>query len=116
MVFQFGNTIPQLLERFVGLELRVSLHNHEERLQSVCQHVLGLHLLLIGAGLAGHGARLDNGLESLLFMLHVAFADLDQLGQFIVALLEQDIDIAPVALNIVFKRDKPVVDSDDIYD
>jgi hypothetical protein len=45
-------------------------------------------------------------------MLHIAFADLDQLGEFIVTLLEQHIDVTPVALYIILQGNKTVVDDD----
>ena len=72
--------------------------------------LVGLRFLVHRDRLLVHGASLDDPLERVAFVIHVAFADVEQLGQFVVPLLEHDIDVGPGFVDIVLQRHKTVID------
>jgi hypothetical protein len=47
-------------------------------------------------------------------MLHIPFTDLEQLGEFIIALLEKEIDITPSFVNIVLHLHKAVIEDNPV--
>ena len=57
-------------------------------------------------------AGADHALERFAFVQHVLLADLDQLGQFVVTLLEQDVDVRPRTGHVVLEIDQAVVQRD----
>ena len=57
-----------------------------------------------------HSARRDHALQRARFELLVLLADLDQLGQFVVALLEQHVDVRPGLGNSVLDLNQIVID------
>ena len=67
-----------------------------------------------GARLRHCGAGAHDFFQRFLFVLHVLPAAVDELGQFIVALLEQHVDIGPGLLQTLAYRDQAVVDADQI--
>ena len=64
-------------------------------------------LLVLAAGLRDFGQRI--ALE-----LHVTLGDVEQLGQFIVPLLEQHINVGPGLINVILDRNQTVVNRDQI--
>ena len=58
--------------------------------------------------------RLDDALQGFLLELFILLAYLDQLGQFIVPLLEQHINIRPRLGDSMLARDQPVIQHDAI--
>ncbi|MNP18248.1 hypothetical protein D3C76_1107210 [compost metagenome] len=60
---------------------------------------------------AGHGiARDDHLLQGLPLVLHVLLAGLHQLGQFLMALLEQHVDVRPGLADAVLEAYQAVVE------
>jgi len=72
-------------------------------------------VLLLARG-KNAGARAHDGVQGLLFMAHVLLAGLHQLGQFVVPLLQQHIDIGPGLGGFMLEVDQPVVDQNDVTD
>ena len=56
------------------------------------------------------GARLHHFFQGLLLELHVLLAGFHQLGQFVVALFEQHVNIRPGAADVVLECDQSVIE------
>ncbi|MCY1361031.1 hypothetical protein D9M69_476820 [compost metagenome] len=102
-----------MAEAVVGLQLRVVLGQGEELPEAGAQAALRLAqgadvVLLAGAGHGGAGG--DHPLQGGLLVLHVLLAGLHQLGQFLVTLLEQHVDVRPGLAHPVLEAHQAVVE------
>ena len=52
--------------------------------------------------------------QRLLLVLHVSLDGLDQIGDFVVALLEQHVDVGPGAVVLIAQPHQPVVENDGV--
>ncbi|MNZ99653.1 hypothetical protein D3C78_1189880 [compost metagenome] len=102
-----------MLEALVGLELRVVLRHREQLAEAGAQAALGATEGTDVALLAGAGhrtARGDHRLEGGALVLHVLLAGFHQLGQLIVALAQQHVDVRPGLADPVLETHQGVVD------
>ena len=86
-----GDALGQMAEAIVGLEVRGALGQGEELAEPSAQLALGAPQGAQVAALSGggHGAAcVHHPLQGRLFEAHVLPADLDQLGELVVTLLQ----------------------------
>ena len=69
---------------------------------------IGHGFLADAACVHGCGARLGDGEQSLLLVLHVALHRFDQVGDFVVTLLEQHVNVAHARSFSLRKRTRPL--------
>ena len=116
---QAGDALLKLHEVFVGLQLRIGLGDGKQAAQTAAQRPLRLAQRPDIAGLPSRMhrcPRLDDALQGFLLELLILFAHLDQLGQFIVPLLEQHVNIGPGLGNTMFACNQSVIQLDAIDD
>ena len=112
-VLERGDAALQLHEVLVGAQLGVGLGDREDLPQPAAQQLLGGTERGHVVGLARLGdarARLGHARERVLLELLVLAAHLDQLGEFVVALLEQHVDVGPGLGEVVLELHQAVVD------
>ena len=73
-----------------------------------------MRLLRDGYGANGSRSRLRHGFQRLPLVLHIAFHGRNKIGDFIVPLLQQNIDVRPGPIIVIAKADQLVVKHDDI--
>src|SRR5262249_45698531 len=112
--FQFRYPVLQLEKILVGLQVRVTLSDAEEFAQRTSHQEIGLRLLSDGCRIHRSCTRLGQRDQSLALMLHVAFHSLDQIRDFIVSLLQQDINVGPRAIIVIPQAYQFVVDDDGV--
>ena len=98
-----------------GLELGVGLCHGEQTSEAGAQ--LGFRCAQCSeiAGNVGRvhcAASASYAIQRLLLEFHVLLAGLDQLGQLVMTLLEQHVDIGPRSLGAVLVSDQAVIDAD----
>ena len=99
---------------FVGLELRIILSHGKQSAKSARHLQLG-DSFLANAGSAHRGRpSLGDRKKSLLLVLHVSLDGLDEVGDFVVALLQQHIDVGPGAVVLVAQAHEAVVENDGV--
>ena len=101
-----------MLETVVGLQLRVVLGQSKELTEARAQTTLclaqGADIMLFAS--TGNGAtRCNHPLQRRAFVLHVLLAGFHQLGQFVVSLLEQHVDVRPGLAHAMLEAYQPVV-------
>ena len=105
----------QLHEILVGLQFRVGFRHRKNIAEPHTQHALRLpqrgNILLLARSLHLR-TRFDDLLQRGLLEFLVLPAHLDQLGQLVMALFQQHIDIRPRLGNGVFDVDQMVVQGD----
>src|ERR1700676_3860300 len=118
-LFEGGDPALQLLESFIGLELRIALGHREQSADARSQLLLGRTdggYVAGGARLTDRGARAHYFLERILLELHVALTGFHQLRQLVVALFQQHVDVGPRDLDVFAQVHKSVVDPGDVSD
>src|SRR3990167_4381303 len=112
-VFQTNDALLQVLKALIGLQLRIVLRQCEQLAEAGAQTAFGLAQRAHIGLFPGTGHRLPGGdhpLQGGAFMLHILLAVLDQLGQLLMALLEQYIDIRPGLADSVLQAHQGVVE------
>src|SRR5277367_3868830 len=102
-LFQSSDPALQLLESFVGLQLRIAFGYREQPADADAQLLLGRAYggdISRHAGLADRSSSTHHFLERFLLELHVALASLHQLRQLVVTLFQQHVDIRPCDLDV----------------
>ncbi len=112
--FEFGDAILQLEEILVGLELGIILRNGEEAVKSTGHEQVGLRLFWNGGSAHGSGASFRDGDKCLLLVLHVSLNRFDEIGDLVVPLLQEDINIGPGAIVLVAQAHQSVVEDDGV--
>src|ERR1700733_9146745 len=116
-LFEGGDPALQLLEGFIGLELRIILGHREQATDADPQLLLGR----ADGGYVARSARLTDRctgthdfLERVLLELHVALAGFHELGQLVMTLFQQHVDIGPRDLDVFAQVHQSVVDTGDV--
>ena len=121
-VFRRAQLFAELHHVLVGLEVWIAFRQREQPSDGSRERPFGHRQALDGVGVAGvlRGFLetadrlvpcLDDRLKRLALVLHVAFGDLDQIGDEIVPPLELYFDLGEGVLVAVPERDEPVVDA-----
>src|SRR6266404_4918675 len=111
-LLQFGYAILQRQKILVGLELRISFRHHKKRSQSARQQEVCLSLLRNAGRVHRSRASLGHRLQRLPLVVHVTLDADHQVGNLVVALLEQNVNIGPGAANFVLQAYQSVVHDD----
>src|SRR6266404_9649209 len=111
-LLQLRDSILQGQEILVGLELRISFRHNKKRSQSARQQKVCLGLLWNAGRVHRSRARLGHRLQRLPLIVHVALDACHQVGNLIVALLEQNVDISPGTADFVLQAHQSVVHDD----
>lgn len=118
-----GEFLGELGHVLVGLQVGVGLGHDHEAGEGAGQAGFGrgetadcIRVGGIGSGGLGRGggdiAGLDDGFEGFALVLEVAFRDLDEIGDEIVAALQLDVDLGERVFEAIAEGDEGVVDAD----
>jgi len=109
MFFNIDESLLELHEVLIGLQIRIAFGESKDGFQSTGDHIFGLTLFLESFGVHSHVSCLNHFFQSAGFVRGVAFYCFDEIWQEVIAAFELGIDIGPGFGNLVFEFDEAVV-------
>src|SRR5579862_39086 len=108
-LLEFRDAVLQAQKILIRFELRIIFRYGEQASQCGDDVQIGAGFLANAGGVHGRCASLSDGQQCLLLMLHVSLDSFDEVGDLVMTLLEQDIDVGPGAVILVPQAHQAVV-------
>ncbi|MEF8853700.1 MAG: hypothetical protein V5A28_14995 [Haloarculaceae archaeon] len=116
LVLQGTDTLLELEQILLGAQFGVVLHARTERPKRLPDLLVGRGFLGGRRGAFGLLAGLDEVRQDLPFVVHVLFGGVDEFGEFVLALFQDDVDVLSGLVGPVVQVDELVVDVDRVGD